>query len=340
MSTREEKIKYIKKTPVRKYGQEFIYNKFKLKRIINEHRAFIFHSLTSNDLYIIRSLPKDAKIVWLGWGYDYYDLIGKELLKPLTKSIKHVAPRAPFQRIKSFIKRKLLAPPEKRSVINRVHYFSPVLYEEYLLVQRAISGFRPRYVSWNYGTLEDDLIQDFEELFVDGENILLGNSASMTNNHLDAFDILKTMNLQGRKIITPLSYGEPRYRDIVIKRGESMFGGQFVPVVEFMPIDSYIRVISSCSTVIMNHLRQQAAGSIIIMMYLGAKVFLDPENPLYSFFQKQGAWIYTLDQLRYETGGRLTPDQIEQNRSILRKNWGREVITKKAKDLMALLEDT
>jgi len=335
----QKKLRYIKSTPVEIYSSLTIYNKKKIKKIIKDYYLFIFHSLSSSELYVLDSLPKDSKILWIGWGYDYYDLIGRELLKPITKSLYvEKTKNSFFQKSKSFTKRILFGSPDKISLLNKIDFFSPVIYEDYVLLKQVIPELGPKYVSWNYEILEDDVIRDFEDTNVNGENILLGNSASFTNNHLDAFENLKKLDLSRRKIIVPLNYGDVEYRNQIVHYGMKDFGDSFVPLIKFMPINDYLATISSCSIVIMNHLRQQAIGNIVIMLYLGAKVFLDPENPVFDFFKKQGAYIYALEELATEIDSRLLPDQVEHNRTILRTNWSRNVILKKTKDIIAKLE--
>jgi dTDP-N-acetylfucosamine:lipid II N-acetylfucosaminyltransferase len=44
---------------------------------------------------------------------------------------------------------------------------------------------------WNYGSLEESLVKNFIGGRVSGNSILLGNSASFTNNHIEAFELIK-----------------------------------------------------------------------------------------------------------------------------------------------------
>jgi hypothetical protein len=84
----------------------------------------------------------------------------------------------------------------------------------------------------------------------------------------------------------------------------------------------------------MNHLRQQGLGSIISMLYMGAKVFLDKKNPVYRFFKKQDACIFTIDEFDNEFSSKLKMSEIEKNRDILRKHWSRDVILNKTKNMI------
>ena len=287
-----KKLKFIKETPVKVYSPWLfpVYRLFPF--LMPRFDMIILHNLNLPKMRYLQCLKRKASVCWIGWGFDYYDLIGRELLKSETKNLPSRKNSFFSLRIIIRIRQKLqYGRVDKKSVISIIDYFSPVIYEDFVLVSNAVPDFNPEFVSWNYGTLEDDLIRGLEGTQVTGPNILLGNSASAPNNHLDAFKLLKALDLGERKIITPLSYGDEYYRNTIINHGNSEFGDCFVPLVEFMPIDEYIKTISSCSIVVMNHLRQQAMGNIVIMLYLGAKVFLDPKNPAYDFHKKQGAAV-------------------------------------------------
>lgn len=304
------------------------------------------HWLDDNKMQLLSRVDPLVKFVWIGWGGDYYDLITGDttkLLQPKTRALAqklrmHASSLPLKSKIKQMIKKIIYKKIEKRNIINRIDYFAPVLYEDYELLLKAIPDFKPRYVSWNYGTLEDDMIKGFEDHVLTGNNILVGNSATYENNHLDVFDYLTPVNLGSRKIIAPLSYGDMHYREIVALEAKKLFGKQFVSVEGFLPISEYVSMLSSCSIAIMGHLRQQALGNIVIMIYLGAKVFLNRENPVYDFFKKHHTHIYTLEEIESEIDDVLTSDQIEFNRNILRQHWSRKIIHNKTINLIQTLK--
>ena len=88
--------------------------------------------------------------------------------------------------------------------LARVDYFSPVLDSEYSLVCKYNSWFRAKYINWNYGTVEDDLLLSGSNVNCVGDNLLVGNSATDTNNHYEVFESIKSqLNLEHRKVIVP-----------------------------------------------------------------------------------------------------------------------------------------
>jgi len=332
---------YIKKTPITKITK----NKFFGKKFLDDlvkYELIIIHWLDSQKMKFILKCPKNIKILWIGWGGDYYSYMGKELLFAKTKELcfKNKDNTSMEKKIKSFIKRYLLfnKTPNMKNILERVDYFSPVLKVEYECLRKNFNMLSfPQYIDWNYGTLEDDLIID--DLTINGNNILLGNSATCENNHIEAIDILKNMDLKDRKIISPLSYGDNKYRDYIVTYGNLKLVKNFYPLENFMKINEYNKVISTCSIVIMNHLRQQALGNITIMMYFGAKVYLNIENPIYNFFKEQGAIIFSLKDLNdISINIELSDFEKNINREIIQKNWSRNMIDKKTKNILNIIK--
>jgi len=184
-----------------------------------------------------------------------------------------------------------------------------------------------RMVRFSYYPL--DFVVNNDEIRANGPNILLGNSASITNNHLEALDALKKINLGNRKVITPLSYGSPQYADVVESYGKKNLNGSFRAVRDFMPLEQYTELISSCGFVFMNHYRSEAMGNIITSLYLGAKVFLNETDP-YNFFKNMGCHIYLVKkELARDGTSPFTPlnsEQVEHNRNILRSKLSTNVL--------------
>lgn len=306
------------------------------------HDIIVIHSLNPDWFNTINKLPKDKVLIWLGWGYDYYDILHEsesDLLLPLTKKSWKEASQQESLIAKSKKKlKKLLSPVKKQSIIERIDIFAPVLPSEYGMVkEKCFSEKFPKQAIWNYGNLEEDLVKGFINEKISGNAILVGNSASAENNHIDSFSLLSNLKIGHRKVITPLSYGNSKYRDLVLSEGHKYLEHQFVALTEFMPISEYVNTLKSCGFVIMNHLRQQAVGNIVIMLYLGAKVFLQKDCPTFKFFKQQGAEIFSIQEL--EKSPNLLNQKLDEksqatNRRIVIENWSRAVSNSKTQQLL------
>lgn len=108
----------------------------------------------------------------------------------------------------------------------------------------------------------------------DGVNILVGNSATRTNFHAEAFEKLKRYVNEDIKIYVPLSYGSATYAEEVISEGKKIFGEKFCPLTDFMPKDEYFKFLMSIDVAVFANNRQQALGNIFALLYAGKKVYM------------------------------------------------------------------
>ncbi|WP_121628875.1 TDP-N-acetylfucosamine:lipid II N-acetylfucosaminyltransferase [Poseidonibacter antarcticus] len=344
--TQKDKFKYIKTTPITKITRKEILSK-EFSDSLKKYEFIVFHVLSDIDKKLVLNAKENVKFLWLGWGFDYYCYLDKKLLDSRTLKLKEsLATSKDFfgkdilRSLKNFIKYNILYKniDNLEKVFNRINYFAPVLYEDYLLVQNQFKTFHLKYLDWNYGTLEEDFIK--EELIISGKNILLGNSASYENNHVEAIELIKNLNLENRQVICPLSYGLEDYAKEVIRHGETVLSNNFEALIDFMKIEEYNKIISTCSIVVMNHLRQQAVGNIVIMMYFGAKVFLNKDNPVYDFFINNGAIVFSMEEL---TNKNINIDLTEEekiiNKEMLKKYWAKEIILEKTKKLIKIMKE-
>ena len=314
-----------------------------------DYRFVVLHSLAPVWINAVHKAPEGTTFIWLGWGFDYYDLLPEdhplgELLLGRTRRLCASLERdrdTPGLVARSYrVLEALLLNVDKRAAVKKMALFAPVLYEDYALIAHALGGSAlPPFISWNYGSLEDVLLRGIGAATVEGNDILLGNSALPTNNHEDGLALLAGMgaSLYGRKVIAPLSYGDREYAERVAASGRAAFGVNFIPLMDFLSMEDYTRTISSCSHVIMNHRRQQALGNIVIMLHLGATVFLREESPAFAFFKGQGAHLWSVQELEDNPTlleQRLSAARIEHNRSILRAHWSRETILTKTRRLI------
>lgn len=129
------------------------------------------------------------------------------------------------------------------------------------------------------------------------KRIIIGNSATETNHHIDIFKSLKNLKLNNIDILCPLSYGDPNYAKKVISIGYELFGENFFPIVDFMSFDKYIELLSTCDVGIYNHDRQQSLGNISFMIALGKKIYLRKNGPCWNHFSRFNIRLNDIDTL-------------------------------------------
>ena len=319
---------------------------------LGQYDLVILHSIYPQFVSIVNRAPKTVKFVWIGWGFDYYRFIYKderELYLPETLALfertrqKRSLPGRIIQILKQPYKKILKMDEGSRiKAIEKCAAFAPVLEDDYNLVKQAgMIKNLPRFIDWNYGSLEEHWVKGFIGQRCDGDHILIGNSSDIENNHLDALESLaKAGKAEDQNVIVPLSYGDGRATHDVLKKGSLLFGDGFRALQDFMPIEEYIAIIKSCGFVIMNHKRQQGIGTIVLMLYLGAKVFLQEDCPSYHFFKRGGAIIFTVQELERNPAllqSRLPEKDIETNIAMLEKFWSKRAIENKTRALVEIV---
>jgi len=146
--------------------------------------------------------------------------------------------------------------------------------------------------------------------------ILVGNSATDTNRHEFTFNKLSKIGLKDLKVNVPLSYGDPEYRDKILKIGKEIFGEKFYPLNEFLPYDKYLEIIFNIDIAIFAHNRQQGMGNLIQLLGLGKKVYLNPETSQWDLYQNLGIKVYDING---DIDLNINAKELENNKKIVRE---------------------
>jgi hypothetical protein len=155
-----------------------------------------------------------------------------------------------------------------------------------------------------------------------GKSILVGNSATPSNNHLDILIFLKKAAGQLDRIVLPLSYGDASYGEIVGAEYQHTFGERVILLTEYVGIEQYTRLVEQCGFVLMGHIRQQAMGNIYLALYQGAKVFLHERSFAFRELKKLGYIIYRLQDLEKEIRSLESDSNIVHNRKLAMQHRG------------------
>ena len=314
--------------------------KLDLDLIYKDCKLLIIHFLSPIKLYVLKNKPLHVKVIWSVWGSDAYDHFSdKNFFEPLTNNIIR---KSLFHRRQSFflyslyhLLRYRVKPLRKElKLLQLVNYVITVLPYEFNIIKKEFS-LDAKYIDYNYGV---NKFNSFSNIPL-GDSILIGNSATSSNNHLDVFDIIKDTN---KKVIVPLSYGAydyKKYKELVIFEGMRIFRSSFTSIEEFLPLNDYRELISSCNTVIMYHVRQQALGNVFMALFQGMRVFLNSKSLTYSYLKDKGMIIFDLKQ-DYELAGiELNQEDKLINKQIVLNLRDREVIKEKTRSIIDLYND-
>lgn len=348
---KEAELKYIKSrgnniiiTPI--YSQTY-------KEITNNlsiYSGVIIHNFVdSYKKELVLNSNKNVYFHWMAWGADFYFIpqLSGRLLSPITKQRKSKV-KLPilFFKFQQFLQKKISILWDMyalffgnsdgyhkfKAVLKKVSSYTTVIPEEVRLTNKFLDLKSIPFIPFKYATIENSLGKYKNELCTN-RHLLIGNSATITNNHLDTFNLLKNIDCD-IKIYVPLSYGDENYASDIISEGEKLFSNQFYPITEFMDKDRFNDLLNNCGNVIMNHHRQQALGTLLISLWKGARVYLNPLNPLNHFFKSNGFITFLLTDLKREQNLPPFHDLARTNRLCISRLYSEKNVVMETKSLI------
>ena len=269
-----------------------------------EINAIIIHYLSYKKIVFLQKnfYPK-VPIYWMMWGRDFYNnllysrgfpLYYKFHWPGLKYLVKHIFNRLGiFSRTDRFI---------NQFIKERISYCLTTKEEFALCMKYMGSIFKNiKCIDSFFYYPIDMILASNADKAANGRIVLVGNSCSFTNNHLYALKYIKHLNLTNKEIVMPLNYGgHEKYKQSIVKRGYRYFGNKFHPLLSFMPLDQYNRIMLKSEICIYGSWRQEANGNIIIALYLGAKVFMSRKSPLFLYYTNMGLLLFPLESITQE----------------------------------------
>ncbi len=292
-----------------------------LKRQISARDQVFIHWLHYRLTDFILSLPAEIEIGLFFWGgeivQDPPEIYKKENYEPLSLKYfdnnRQLRPKYlrvagnPLNILRN-LKRKKQYKAQlneglklKYQVLSRLNYFLHWNPLDHDWIKKRVGHFNAVFEYHYYGIgLETDLPLA-RKLNQKTLVFWLGNSATISNNHLDALMLLSRFNKDEIKIICPLSYGdydETNYTESVIKLGQEIFGSKFIAITQYMSRTEYYQLFEEVDVVVMYHNRTQAAGNSAAFLQMGKKLFMQESSTVYQLFKKNHANIFVNEDLR------------------------------------------
>lgn len=277
----------------------------KLKQVLlyvkhlNRAEKIILHGLFDRGILLILFMQPWLlkKCYWVMWGGDLYYCQNR--------------PRAfrsdTFERIRA-------------SVISRIGHFVSCIKGDYELAKKWY-GVRGQYHECLM--YPSNLYKEYATPPKKGDvtNILIGNSADSTNNHLESFEKLLPFKNENILIYCPLSYGSTAYAERITKLGKEMFGDKFIPLLKFMPFEKYLELLGKIDIAVFAHKRQQAMGNTITLLGLGKKVYMRSDVTTWSLFTKLGVNVFDVEKLNIRL---LSDDEARRNNEIISEHFSEQ----------------
>lgn len=300
---------------------KLLYNKEMVKKELqrDDYSAVFFYSLPSYHLF--RYIPDDKIVIWWAWGFDIYGsdrFIDVPLYKPITEEYINKTQNTISNRVKTLLKHIPFVCNyrygNKKLAIRRVDYFQPVIHLEYELLQK-VNGFKAKEF---YYPQAHSYISELEGAYSNyNNNIIIGHSATLINNHLDVWNRIKNYIPNSSIVYFPISYGDLDFADYLTSK-ISPTADNIRFLKDFMPANEYFKVVDSCSYAVFGVLREAAMGNINRCVAKGVKLFLYKDSIPYQQLKRMGCIVFAIEEID-ENSFRipLTPEQAENNRQCL-----------------------
>lgn len=232
----------------------------------------IIHNYSHPYLYLVSACCwwKLNKVSWLVWGGDLY-----------------------FFNIKKKLKYKLYEVFRKIAIKR---FACIITYGSEYEMAKKYYHVKGKNIYFLYPMIFFDIPQGIlkKELF-----ILVGNSCSVSNEHIEALTLLSKFKKEKIKIFVPLSYGNSPsgYVESIDKFGMEHFGEKYVSIKNMMELKKYQEFLSNIDIMVCNHRRQEAWGNLFTLLLNRKKVFVRRETPTNIDFNNFGLKFYLTDDI-------------------------------------------
>lgn len=337
VKTSNEKPKWIHSDEV-----ELVDSIVKAKQRLNrdDYDVIYFHSMTVMNWHLLRFVPKNKIVIWWLYGFDIYSslhgakpIIPLENYKAITKQIvlDYLSNKKTILRkVKdAFIRFRFKK--DFQDGLSRIRYFQPI-YSSEMSLMKKFPQFNAKEFYYN-NSLDFKLDKVMNKKRRGG--IIIGNSSSATNNHIDIWKALSSCDIKN-DIIIPVSYGDIKYRSII----KSQIVGDNVRFLEdFMPIDEYYNILNNCSFLISGVVRQQASENIYYCLSRGLKVFFYKDSIAFNHFKRNGYVVFAIEDIDVNSFDEpLSDDEILHNQNKVREEALRcdDIYDRTINDLLSL----
>lgn len=283
---------------------------------------------------ILKRVPANVKVAWMFWGGEIYGRNDCVIpcYAPITKFITQI------RQWKSRNEKKDTSWELPMEFYQRIDYCLTGELEEYEYAKAFLKNDHLQHIWYTYYDI-DATVGALKDASCNGNNVIVGNSATETCNYFDVIPRLKRRLKPKQKVILPLSYGAPWITNAVNKYAKFFLGNAAMPLLDFMPRDEYNKILQSCSVMIMDQYIPQAQGNILTGLWLGMRVYMSEKSIAFKFFNRLGFKVFSFESEFKKYGlSSLSEEDIAVNRKVMIEWYSKEHVMQSAKNVVNILE--
>jgi len=286
-----------------------------------EANIFIFHYFSLDHVSLFKLLSQKSCTILQLWGGDY----SPHYISPINLYLKQtyaecILPQSklnktPIPLARLYHHLKWVMNPKSRSY-RRVLKSAFHVGFELGGVEQKLFNMRTRTQNSLHIPYSIDLTQYPKELNHQStrHDILLGNSATATNNHIEVISWVSQHKTNFNVCHIPLSYGDSTIQLSVAKHATKKLPTQAHILRGFMAKKDYFAMLESTEYVIMNHCRQQALGNVLWGLATGRTIYLNHAGPIFKACIYHGLHIKSTASLEHTPPSPITIQEKNQNR--------------------------
>lgn len=277
LGSNSETAKNKRRTESTYYNTSDLHECLKLADKINKSKITIVHGVffDSKMSLILNIRVKKEKMLWMIWGGDLYTWRSKNrsFLAAISNWNQKLLREKMYGMIISFL-------PDKKICNKEFKKIDKIFYAHYP-------------IGYTIQQLEKNRIDKADK----ETHILIGHSANRILNHKNVLDRLKQIKYRRIRIHIPLNYGDIKYADEIEAYASELFGKEAICYREKMDIEDYIKLLWQMDVGIFDTDRQIALGNIIMLCYMGKKLFLKKNSVLSEYFINCGIEVGETEKL-------------------------------------------
>lgn len=247
----------------------------------NQYEKVFIHQF-SPLLYKWVATNSFKQLNWAIWGGDLYNLPGFDTFLYEPQTLKFVRSRFSLSEFLYQQKIKLLQDRYREKAYAQVDNILTWMKGEYQFAKNHIPSLRAQHQFFFYEN-DTSYAEVERERFAEATNpgkrkIVLGNSGTPTNNHLDALSFLAASQIEA-KVIIPGSYGDKSYMNFLRKKCNQYSAKLEIEFMDkFLSFPDYVKMLRNADEFVSYSIRPQGYGNIFLMMAIGKPVFFNPKN--------------------------------------------------------------
>ncbi|NML40386.1 TDP-N-acetylfucosamine:lipid II N-acetylfucosaminyltransferase [Chitinophaga sp. G-6-1-13] len=286
-----------------------------LKKVTDKDKVFV-HWASDQAIEAVLSLPSNITTGLFFWGGDVVEIPSSRFKKTIYGPLSlpyfekneerpklKLNPLRPKRMITSFAQRFFnYKGADRKTTLTRELFFKRLnlflhwgnLDFEWVR-KHYTTGAVHEYFFYEFGTKISEEEQQLIEATKDTQTttIMLGNSDTITNNHLEALQALSAYKDEPIKLVIPLSYGNKKYGNLIENEAIRIFGkDKIMALRSFLKRDEYYKLLAKVDVAVMFQFRLQAVGNVIALLYRRKKIFLHSHSTFYQFLKTNDVTIF------------------------------------------------